>query len=268
MSDNPFDAGASEPSPFDGRTVDLGAVLSVGSLRALTNVHRFLGAGVVLFVAYIVSLCTCVGIFFTAPFLLFGSYAFLLSVADDEPRISAVWSGLDRDPGSIFLSGWGIVLLLALVISPTLAASFAVEMAVQEGAMPAWATQAVASGVGAIWGCLIAPLTYAPMFWADGRTGTLSSFGTAIEAFRGSWLQVAAINLLTQVLNAPGSLVAVWMQSKQEEVLRSPGSEEAVDTAITMLAAAGGVYLLLFVAGTLGGCWMATAYRQVVPREA
>lgn len=263
MTDNPFEATEAH-TPFDGRSVDLGTVFTEGTSMAVRHVLQFLLAGFVLFAAYLVSICTCVGWIITLPYMVWGTYAFLLTVADGEARIDALWSGLE-DPGRVFLSGWGLIFCLVVIVSPTIGTAVATEFAVQEGMLPAWSSSVVPLVAGAAWGALIAPLTYAPLLWADGRAGVIASFTMAIDAFKGSWLQVALISVVLQLGMAPSSLASAWLQSKQLEMLTA-GPDEIWSVLAPLLSVVAFIYLVMFVMGVLGQCWMANAYRQVVPR--
>lgn len=261
MSDNPFDAGDA-PQLFDDRSVDLGQALTGGTGMAIRHAPSFLGSSLILFAAYVASICTCVGILGTAPFLMWGLYAFLLTAADDAPRLDALWSGLEQ-PGRTFLSGWGMILCLMVVLAPTIGASSAISVAAEQGMVSQTVAAWFPSVVGLVWGLMIAPLTYAPLLWVDGRASVLSAFTMALDAFKGSWGALAAISLLTQVLMLPTTLAGVWVQTLD---LESMAPDEVLDLLAPMLGGGLVLYGWLFVAGIVGQCWMAHAYRQVVPR--
>jgi len=264
MASNPFDAGAG-PASEDYPTVSLGTVLTSGSAVALRHMPHFLGASLMLFLAYIVSLMMlCIGILFTAPLMMWGMYRFILSVADGEADFAELWSAAD-DPGRIFLQGWGLILLLMVVMSPAMAAAVAGQLAAEQDVVPPWLGAAAPSVVGGVWAAIVAPLMYTPLVWADTAASPTEALRRSLDGMKGSWGAVAALAVITQVLMLPNTVFGVYIEERTAALEAAP-PEVVLGLAGEVMAATAGLYLVLFVVGWLSTMWSATAYRQVFPR--
>jgi len=260
---NPFEASQADvhdPAP----RVRLGEVLTDGTVRAVRHLPHFFAAALVLMAGYLVSLLAlCVGLLFTLPHLLYGLYRFTLSVADGRPTMSKLWSG-QRDPVGIFLSGWGVFLLLAVVMSPSVMASVAGQLAAEREMIPAWAGTVAPALMGALWAGMVAPLLYAPYVWADRDASPVEAFGLALDAMKASWGSLAVIAVLTQVVLLPNAFFSIYLE-QQQAVLLTATPDEAMGLLTEMFGAIAVLYSLLFVGGTVSSMWTAVAYRQVFP---
>lgn len=267
--DNPFAAGADRmatpsggPLPVGGR-VDLVAALRDGTMHALRNILPLTGGFLVAFTVYLVSVCTCVGWIVAAPFLLRGMNRFMLSIVDGKPDFGVFSEGLSPAPTEVFLRGWGILLILFVLILPSMGVAIAVQVAQDSGQVSAAVGLVVSNVASLLWGAAIAPLTYASYVWADRSLGVIASYKGAFETFRPSWPALVGLLAATQVVLLPSSLLGPYVQELATAAPLAPSPEGlSAMIALTLLMYAG-------LAAGLGVsmCWAATAYRQVVPAQ-
>ena len=263
-TDNPFASGAEPPSLSlaGGRRVDLMVALRDGTGHALRHPLALFGAAVLAFVVYLVSVCTCVGWVATAPFLLRGLNRFMLSVVDGQPDFGAFTEGVNGDPLRVFLNGWGVLLVLFLLILPSMGLSFALEYAKGAGLIGPWVALGLGNVVGLAWGAVIVPLSYASYLWADRDLGVMDAYKEAFEAFRPSWLPLIGLLVAMQLVMLPPTLLGPYIQGLVETVQAHP---EALDALAPMFGATALMYLWFGAALMLSMCWTITAYRQVIP---
>jgi hypothetical protein len=267
MNDNPYAPGAADPfsdgpnPPFTGK-VDLVAAIRDGTLHAIRGGPYILGGLFLTFVLYLVSVCTCVGWIGLAPFMLHGLNRFMLSVVDNRPDFGSFTDGFQNKPGSVFLSGWGVLLLLVLILSPSMGVAFAVQFATQSGKVSATAGTVITLISGLGWSAAIAPLLYGTYVWADRGLGTIESFTTSFEAFRPSWLQLIGLQVLSQVLFAPMSFLGPYLEA-QGAAMESLPPEEALSGLGGLLGTVGVLYGFMALLTAVTMCWTLTAYRQV-----
>ena len=263
---NPFATGkeldmATEDLGATGR-VDLAAVFVDGTSMAFRNVLPIAGGLFIIGMAYIVSVCTFVGGLATAPFLLYGANRFMLSVVDGGPDFGALSSGVTGpEPKRVFLHGWGVILLLVVMMLPLYGVAMAVQVARKLGLLEPLVGFTLTILMDLVWSAVVAPLTYASYVWADRGLGPMASYSAAFTAFRPSWGALAALLVVMQAAMFPGKILWLFIQ-EQSEMMASASPDQALGMKLWLMLA---FYLYLAVIGGISMCWMMVAYRQVVP---
>lgn len=269
--ENPFAAGDDLGTSGDGLgvtgRVDVVAALQGGTATAVRNVLPIAGGIVALVVVYLVSVCTCIGWLVTGPFMLHGLNRFMLSIVDGQPDFGELSSGVSGpDPMRVFLHGWGVILLLFVVLLPSIGVSAAIQVAQEQGMLDPMLGLALTSLVGMAWAAVIAPLTYASYVWADRGLGAVESYTAAFEAFRPSWGPLVVLMVVMQLAYLPISLLGPYMQAQSEAMATVP-PDQAFNALGMVFGLLGVMYAYMAVVGGISMCWTVTAYRQVIPRR-
>jgi hypothetical protein len=265
---DPFSAPDSAPHLSIGN-LDLGAAVSDGLSALLRNLGPLLIAGVLLFVGYLVSLCTCVGWIALFPLMLYGMYRFQLEVIDGRGRLSTLWSGTERF-ADVFARMWGLILLYIVVSLPML-----VLMAPVLGWMLYEATQGrepdpvlftLAMMVPSVLiGLVLVRFMGAGFLVVESDIGPYEALTTSWSSTGAVWSKLIVLQLLIFLLQAPAQVLSVGNQL----LTRSWGDDPSSMTP-DMLGLSG--VLSLGVFGWSMGMALVTsviyaaAYRQIFGR--
>jgi len=271
-TNNPFAAGQEAsipggPTLGDGRRVDLVAAVRDGTMTALRNVLPIGGGLFLVVLVYLASVCTCIGWMVSGPFMLHGMNRFMLSVVDGKPDFGAFTDGVTGpDPMRVFLHGWGVILLLMLLLVPSISVSIVVELAQEQGMVSSALGLTLSTVAGLLWAVVIAPLTYASYAWADRDLGALEAYTAAFAAFRPSWGALAALAVGLQVAFLPGVVIGPYMEAQSQAMATLP-PDQALSGLGALFGLLGLLYGYMAVMGGVTMCWTLTAYRQVVPAQ-
>lgn len=256
--------------PLRTGDLDIGRAVADALAAVFRNLLPLLGAILIGGLAYLLSICTCVGWIVGLPLMMWGLYRFLLGIVDGRGEVSAMWSGFDRF-GPAFVRMWGITLFYVLVGSPLIGVTILVSLAGGAGAQfgfdPGFATLGPIAGAivsivaSTLYGFLLVRFVFAPYLVVDRDMDVLDAIRTTWQATSPLWGKLVALQLLLVLLNLPAQALGVGIQILSRESQNDPAA--AIDGLAMMSALGMGLYVLLAIAGVIGMAIMSTAYRQV-----
>jgi hypothetical protein len=264
---DPFETPESALPSGEAGELNVATAIADGVSALLANALPATGVAFVGLVAYIVSICTCVGWIAILPLLMWGMYAFVLEMVDGSAKVQTALSGVE-DFGRSFLSMWGLGLLYLVLYLPPLAAtvaliwpSLAETMATGQAADPLDMTWRGFVPMF-LWSLVAVRFMLTPFYVVDQGLGVLEAFTSAWRITEGSWLKLIALQVVLTLLSLPAQILNVGAQILGQDV-------DPLDTAAQLenlplqLGMQGAIVVLSVVSGLLGLAIFASAYRQL-----
>lgn len=254
-------------------SVDLGVALSEGFSALLRNIGPLVAAGAMLFVAYIVSICTCVGWIVLLPLMMWGMYRFNLTMIDGTGRLGVLTSGTER-LWPVVGRMWLLMLLFLLVSFPVVGVvgGFVGLETYQtlNGEQPnPLLSQIAITAVSGLWGLLLIRLQAAPYLVVERDLAPVDAFSSAWSATAPHWGKLMALQLLALLFAAPASVMQIGSQYLTAGAQEDPG--QMVELMPITLALNGGAILWSLIVGPFFLLANASVYRQLfgpAPRAA
>lgn len=252
------------PPPVAAGRIDIARACVEGAQAFVRNLPALVGATILGFVAYLASVCTCVGPIIVLPVLFWGAYAMWLEAYDGRTSVSTLFAGFGK-LGHVWPRAMGLGLLMVLVQSPVIALAVAVGLysEANPGAIDPLLSAAVSQLVTIAWTLAVARLTLAPFALVERDEGPLQSIATSWEITRGQGLAVAALLLVDLLAMLPGQMITTAATTQlQASTGGATPAELLTFQGFTMFGA------LMTVAGMMFGMLVVTAgWRHLLPDQ-
>jgi hypothetical protein len=260
---DPFASPGVDSLDVQGRgQIDFAHTLTEGTRAVFTNLPSFIGMGIVLFVTYIVSVCTCVGWMVLIPWVYWAGLRWCLDAVDGKASVGAMIRDILDDPFTTFLRGWGVLLVMMLVMLPSTLIGVAVGLnAPTLEPMRAGLVGAAIQLPSVIYGVMVVRLYPALFYVVERRTTTMGAFSSAWSDTAGSWAPLAALMALLYFIMTPQSVLNMYFTALMQTL---PGTQ-MLDYFLPYYAMLLGGSLLASVLSMVWMCSLASAYRQMHP---
>lgn len=201
-------------------SIDIGEALLTGLYGLGRNAIAWVATMVALFIAYIVSICTCIGWVFMLPPMMWAFYKMVLETVRGDTELGSLTSGFENFPivlGRIW--GWMIINLIlvlpfGVVLSAGLFAWYGLEgllVATQDPAFALMTTPfSMLFSLFAI--AIFARIQMVPFLLVDRDLGVIEAYAESWRMTEGNWLRLIAIMYFVTLWTLPATTIQMGMQ--------------------------------------------------------